>query len=113
MITKTIISRNPNGQISITSYDDRDNYDDIVQKHITNLGREIVEVVDGVLERPESREHRDCWDFKGGKIEVDAVKVQEKVDAIAQETAEYELILAKAGLTKEEAGILIEKGRVK
>ncbi len=109
MITKTIISKNSNGQISITSYDDRDNLDDIIQKHITNNGLTLVEVIDGVIEKPESKEHRDCWDFKNGVIEVDSVKVQAKEDAKTQKQTEREAILSKLKISEAELDHILKR----
>lgn len=111
MITKSIISRNQNGQIEITSYDDKDNYDDIVTKQITSRGLYILDVVEGVVEKP--TEHRDCWDYKNGKIEVDAVKVQAKEAAIVVAHAEHTAVLQKLGISAEDAEILLKKGGVK
>jgi hypothetical protein len=102
MITKTIISRQTNGQISITYYDDRDNLNDIINKHITLRGNTLIEVIDGIVEKPETKEDRDCWDFKSGKIEVDAFKVQEKEDAVAIKESQKTAILSKLKITKEE-----------
>lgn len=62
---------------------------------------------------PQDSENRDCWKIEGQKVEIDSVKVQAKEAAIAQEAAAYQAILDKAGLTKEEAEILVAKGRVK
>lgn len=109
MITKSIISRNINGQIEITGFDDRDNLDDIIQKHVISRGNTLMEIIEGIIEKPESREHRDCWDFNNGKVEVDQAKVQAKEDAISQKESQKQLILSKIGITEEELGNIIKR----
>lgn len=79
MITKTIVWKNPQGGISITYYDDRDNYQSILSKHVFG---EVINIVDGKADVPKSREHRDCWNFKNGKIEVDQLKLKVKKESI-------------------------------
>lgn len=108
MITKNIISRQPDGSIAITGYDDRDDLQNIIQKHVIAQGNTLIEVVDSVVERPADRTVRDCWDYKNGKIEVDAVKVQAKADSIAHKESKKAAILSKLKITKEELGQIIK-----
>jgi len=107
MIIKTIISKNPNETISITFYDDNDPFDLILEKHINNNEKTVIAVVDGILEVPASREHRDCWRFKDGKIEVCQVALDAKLKAEKEKNETEESLLSKIGVSKEELKGLI------
>ena len=98
MTTKTIIARQPNGNVSITYYDDRDDFDSIVKKHVTDQGHVHIKTVDGIVDKPSDRADRDCWDFDGNKVHVHPVKKAEK---FAREQAR-QAVLAKLGITEEE-----------
>lgn len=104
MITKTIIWRRPDGGISITYYDDSDDYDQIVAKHVSG---DILKVEDGVSKVPHSREHRDCWDLSNDKVEVDPDKLQAKLDKISQDEFKKQAILSKLKLSESELKDLI------
>lgn len=62
---------------------------------------------------PTDRTNRNEWVDKGDKIEPDENKVQEKENNIAREESEQLNVLSKLGITKEDAEILLAKGRVK
>lgn len=104
MITKTIISRSSNGSINITYFDDRDDIDQVIDKHITRRGLSVEQVIDGVVEKPSSREDRDCWELVNGKIEVDSIKLSSK----ASKKTERDAILEKLKITEEEFRALLK-----
>jgi|GEM_PF-6367889 len=105
MITKTIISRQPSGGISITYYDNQDDFDAVIQRQVTNVGNVVIEVVDGVVEKPDSKDDRDCWEIINGKVVVD----QNKLAAKEAKKAEKQAILAKLKITQEELDNLLKR----
>lgn len=109
MITKTIISRQPNGAISLTGFDDQDVLNVIIAKHVIAQGNTLIEVVDGVIEKPEE-DHRDCWDYdvNSKSIVVDQKKLEEKVSAEDAVKSKRQEILDKMKITEEELAEILK-----
>lgn len=105
MVTKQIIARKADGGISITHYDDRDDLNKIIEKHITAFGGTVLQIVDGDVEKPADRKDRDCWDFNGTKVIVDPIKRAAKQAKLAQRQA----VLTKLGISEEELANLIKR----
>jgi len=108
MITKSIVWTRPDGGTSITYYNDSDDYNKIVSQHITSNGGTILKEVDGEIEKPANREHRDCWKLSGSKIEVDSIKVAAKLAKVADKANKRSAILVKLKITEDEAKELLE-----
>lgn len=110
MITKSIISRQPNGNISITGVDEKDNLNVIIAKHVLSQGNILIEVVDGIVERPAERINRDCWDFDIAtkKVVVDSGKVDVKVAAINAKETKRQEILSTLKISEQDLADLIE-----
>jgi len=109
MISKSIISREPDGSIAITYYHDRDNYDDIIKKHVTAWGRTLIEAVDGEIEKPSDKTNRDCWDFKNGKVVIDNDKVLAKQAKLAEKENKRQSVLAKLKISEDELADLLKR----
>lgn len=102
MITKSIVWQRADGGMSITSYDEKDDYDKIIEKHITSNSGTILGITDGIIEKPATREHRDCWKLNGSKIEVDQVKLNEKLSKAEEKLNKRSVILSKLKISEEE-----------
>jgi hypothetical protein len=105
MITKTIVSRQASGGVSITYYDDRDDLNEIIRKQVTGAGNVVIQIVDGLVEVPASKADRDCWDYSGGKIVVDAGKKAAKESKKARKQS----VLAKLKITEEDLADLLKR----
>src|SRR3990167_812440 len=102
MITKSIVWQRLDGGTSITYYDSEDNYDLIIQKHITSVGGTILKVVDGVIKKPASREHRNEWKLNGDKIEVDQAKLDLKLFKESEKLNRRSATLSKLKISEDE-----------
>lgn len=87
----------PVGSLSIQELIEKE-----VPKDATN-----VSVVDE-SEIPPSREHRNEWEIKSGKIEINQQKAQAKLDKIAAKEAKKNAVLSKLKISKEELDDLLK-----
>ena len=69
---KNIVFRRSDGGISITYVSPNDDYEDIKARHVPVDATILLEGEN--VQIPVDRKDRDCWDFSGGKVVVDAVK---------------------------------------
>lgn len=105
---KKLVWERPDGGVSITHLDVRDKLsgesdDDFIIRYSEKLklspqfSSSVLSVVDGD-KIPSDRSNRNEWSLKGGKVEVDPIKVKAKKDKEDEQLAVY----SKMGVTKEE-----------
>lgn len=99
-----IIFRRSDGGISITHVSPKDNYEDIKRKHVPS---DAVILHEGECEIPEDRTDRDCWDFEGGKVKVNAAKKAAK-EAEKSKKSALKAKLKSQGFTDEEIGLMVK-----
>lgn len=118
-LDKAIAWKRADGGISVTYIDDRDRIDgetdqQLIDRMSAKIGASdyLQGAVQSVINKSDvtaTKEHRDCWDIKNGKIEVDAVKKQAKETDKAQKEAQRQSILSKLKISEEELDHILKR----
>lgn len=116
---KVIIWERADGGVSVTYLDDRDMLQgETEDAFITRMADKhgAAPLLSGAVrttlssqEVPADRTHQDCWKVTGGKVQVDAAKLQAKLDAKAAKQAKQDAVLSKLKISTAELKDLLER----